>query len=357
MQTVFWATVSRETYDEKPQTLVTLNNMSTERGATFTEGWYLKLANNDIPPNQKTFTKLDEDFHQAFIPKDLEGWACQEVNSLTMEQFRGDFDQYSSAFRLAQAWSGIDLDSILVDALQWGVSNQLAIMMTTSVLPFGQEKTGWKWEQWLNKAGEFYRNVVRLQEIRRRDDNIIPRSSPQKWTPFWKKTPVPDPDAMDMDWINLSPYNRRHHIKENGCFTCHKPGCWPWKNSKSPKRKRMVGEGSLQTTSPQWTNIPTMSDRSITILVELYKMENGTIAKTTALIDSGETICCIDHDMVRRMKWPLEKLHRPMYTQNADGTNNSRGMIQHQVKLCYNSFSLLFYLVDCTFFLLTSLER
>ena len=33
-------------------------------------------------------------------------------------------------------------------------------MMTTATLPDGQEKTGWKWEQWLDKAGEFYRNVV-----------------------------------------------------------------------------------------------------------------------------------------------------------------------------------------------------
>ena len=36
----------------------------------------------------------------------------------TMEQFKGDFDQYASAFRPAQAHSRIDLDSILVDTLQ-----------------------------------------------------------------------------------------------------------------------------------------------------------------------------------------------------------------------------------------------
>ena len=62
-------------------------------------------------------------------------------------------------------------------------------------------------------------------------------------------------------------------------------------------------------------------------------MENRKIAETTALIDIGETICCIDLHMARRMKWPLEKFHQPMYTQNADGTNNSGGMIHHQVKL------------------------
>ena len=46
--------------------------MGTGRGATFAKGWYLKLDNDDIPLDQKTFVKLDEDFHQAFIPKDLE---------------------------------------------------------------------------------------------------------------------------------------------------------------------------------------------------------------------------------------------------------------------------------------------
>ena len=72
-----------------------------------------------------------------------------------MDQFNSDFDQYATGFRLAQACSRIDLDSILVDVLQQRVTNQLAIMMTATALPDRQEKTGWKWEQWLNKAGEF----------------------------------------------------------------------------------------------------------------------------------------------------------------------------------------------------------
>ena len=34
--------------------------------------------------------------------------------------------------------------------------------------------------------------------------------------------------------------------------------------------------------------------QSITIPVILYKTENGKITETTALVDSGATICCID---------------------------------------------------------------
>ena len=77
-----------------------------------------------------------------------------------MDQFRGDFDQFATAFHLAQVHSSIKASNILVDTLQGGVTNQLATMMTATALPMGQEKTGWKWEQWLDKAREFYGNVV-----------------------------------------------------------------------------------------------------------------------------------------------------------------------------------------------------
>ena len=40
------------------------------------------------------------------------------VYSLSMDKFKGDFDEYSTAFKLAQARCGVDGDSILVDTLQ-----------------------------------------------------------------------------------------------------------------------------------------------------------------------------------------------------------------------------------------------
>ena len=65
----------------------------------------------------------------------------------------------------------------------------------------------------------------------------------------------------------------------------------------------------------------------------LYKMEDRKIAETTALIDSGATICCLDLHFARRMGWPLDKLGQPIYAQNANGTNNKGGMIQYQINL------------------------
>ena len=134
--------------------LIFLNKLSKGRGATFAEGWYMKLANPAIPESEKTFKKLCKAVEEVFVPKDLKDRACQTVYSLNMDKFNGDFNKYSTAFKLAQACCGVDNDSILVDALQRGVTQQLAVMMTATALPDGQ--TSWKWEQWLDKAGEFY---------------------------------------------------------------------------------------------------------------------------------------------------------------------------------------------------------
>ena len=158
--------INERVYTEDATTVLTfLNKLSKGRGATFTEGWYMKLANPAIPNSGKTFKKLCKAFEEAFVPKDIKDRARQTVYFLSMDQFNGDFDEYSTAFKLAQVCCRVDDDSILVDALQRGITQQLAIMMTTTTLPDGQEKTGWKWEQWLDKAGEFYYNMVRLRKL------------------------------------------------------------------------------------------------------------------------------------------------------------------------------------------------
>ena len=165
--------INKKVYTEDATTvLIFLNKLSKGRGATFTEGWYMKLANPGIPDSEKTFKKLCKAFEAAFVPKDLKDRARQTVYSLSMDQFNGDFDEYSTACKLAQARCGVDDDSILVDALQRGVTQQLAIMMTAAALPDGQ--ISWKWEQWLDKAREFYRNMVRLRKLRGGGNSYIP---------------------------------------------------------------------------------------------------------------------------------------------------------------------------------------
>ena len=103
--------------DKKNIVLVFLNKMSKGRGGTFAEGWYIKLINTAIPKSKNTFKKLCDTFEETFILMDIKDQACQTVYSLSMDQFNGNFDQYATAFRLAQAHSRVNLDSILVDAL------------------------------------------------------------------------------------------------------------------------------------------------------------------------------------------------------------------------------------------------
>ena len=73
--------------DEKTRTLIMLNKISKGRGATFMEGWYLKLVDDTIPKSEKSLKKLCRDFKEAFILKDLQDQAHQTIYSLTMDQF------------------------------------------------------------------------------------------------------------------------------------------------------------------------------------------------------------------------------------------------------------------------------
>lgn len=88
-----------------------LKKMSIGQGTTFTEGWYLKLQNDEIPLSEKTLEILRE----------LVDWAHQKLYFLSMDQDHyGNFDNYVTAFRLAQAQSSITVNNILIDTLQWG---------------------------------------------------------------------------------------------------------------------------------------------------------------------------------------------------------------------------------------------
>ena len=106
--------------------------------------------------------------------------------------------------------------------------------MTATTVPVGQEKTGWKWEQWLNKAGEFYRNVVCLWGLCQGGDNFIPKSNQGQWT----TCPTCNPYVMDVDKISLSLADRAEHIWKRLCFTCHKPRCHSLKHARYLGKER-----------------------------------------------------------------------------------------------------------------------
>ena len=84
--------------DKKVVAVILLNRMTKGRGALFTEGWLNKLANEEIPDNEKLFQKICETFEESFIPKDIKDRARQTVYSLSMDMFNEDFNEYTMAF-------------------------------------------------------------------------------------------------------------------------------------------------------------------------------------------------------------------------------------------------------------------
>ena len=161
MKAFFWVN-KKEFIDQRKAVTVFLSKLNKGGAVHFAEGWYAKLLD---PEEEISAEECLEDFEETFTPRDIKDRARQDLNSLTMKQFNGDFDQYSVAFRLTQGQSGLNDDQLLVDALQRGVSYQLAVMMTGVPLTDKQRENGWKWEQWLDQAGRFYRNVVQLHNL------------------------------------------------------------------------------------------------------------------------------------------------------------------------------------------------
>ena len=116
--------------------------------------------------------------------------------------------------------------------------------MPATTLLEGLEKMGWKWEQWLNKAGEFHQNVIQLRKLRGGGNSFIPLAQPTRAT-----QPTRDPYTMDMDKINISPTERAEHMWNCKCFIYHKEGCHSSKHKGYPGRR---GKPAQQGARPSW---------------------------------------------------------------------------------------------------------
>ena len=98
MKAFFW--VNKEIFiDQRKAVMAFLNKLNKGRAVHFAEGWYAKLLD---PEEEISAEECLEAFEKAFALRDIQDRAQQDLNSLTMKQFNGDFDQYSVAFKLAQ---------------------------------------------------------------------------------------------------------------------------------------------------------------------------------------------------------------------------------------------------------------
>ena len=101
--------------------------------------------------------------------------------------------------------------------LQKGFLTDLAFKMTSLE---NKPKT---YKDWLAKVGQFYNVTQRLKKLWSRSHSYVPSGG-------YQSLPSPssfhhDPNAMDVDAIQLSPAQRAEHMHNNKCFICHKVRC------------------------------------------------------------------------------------------------------------------------------------
>jgi len=219
-------------YTEKQMKLILLNKMSKGRGADFSEGWLSKIADDTVPEEQKSKELIVHDFEKVFLPTDKTSRARAALADLRMEgpPFKGDFHGFRSSFELEAGKSGVEDKNVLKDLLRQAVSTDLAFKMTSLE---NEPKT---YKDWLTKAGQFYDVTQRLKKLRSGSHTYVPSGGYQS-----SSTSHRDPNAMDVDVLQLSPTQRVEHMRSNKCFICHKVGC---RSNKHPR------PGNKTTTRP-----------------------------------------------------------------------------------------------------------
>ena len=200
-------------YEEKNKILVFLNKMDAGQGWSFTEGWLMKCVNENIKDEDWTFAKIKATFIKTFISTDHASKAWHSLAHMQMEvdPVNGDFHKFKSEFELEAAWSRVTDEHILMDMLGQAVSANLAFKMTALLEELKTHKL------WLHKAGQFYDAAIWMCKLWG-ETNYIPASSGPKKN-------SQDPNAMDVNWIYLTPVQQAEHIWNNNCFICHKIGC------------------------------------------------------------------------------------------------------------------------------------
>ena len=111
----------------------------------------------------------------------------------------------------------------------------------------------------------------------------------------------------------------------------------------------MQSSPSLVTCTPI---LASTLNKSMRIPVQLITSSHTLkVVDSSALVDSGANISCIDWQFVRKHWLPTEKLASPITTRNIDQTTNKSGVICYTCTLYTNIKGItqkhLFYIMDC----------
>ena len=73
--------------------------------------------------------------------------------------------------------------------------------------------------------------------------------------------------------------------------------------------------------------------REVTVKIELERINTQEEITVEALLDSGAMELVMSSEFVRKQRFKLKKLDRPMYIRNVDGLFNKEGPIEHTVEV------------------------
>ena len=73
--------------------------------------------------------------------------------------------------------------------------------------------------------------------------------------------------------------------------------------------------------------------REVTVKIGLERINTQEGITVEALLDSGATGLVMSSEFVRKLRFKLKKLDRPMYVRNVDGSLNKEGPIKHMVEV------------------------
>lgn len=215
--------INEKIYDTHDKKILFI--MSYMRGGT-AGPWKEDYFNSTMKDNNGDFGEYAtflKAVAEAFSPSDAAGDARSKLKTL---QMKGGMtaDEYVAEFRTAASHSGIKEDAALIEYFMEGIPGKLMEKIAM------MEDPPATLEGWQKCASKLDNNYRRAKAISARIRGDKPKDK-KKWqynrnTPA-RYTPHSDPNAMDVDRINLdrlSVQDREEHMKKGLCFECHKSG-------------------------------------------------------------------------------------------------------------------------------------
>ena len=143
--------------------MTTLNKMSGGRGAPYTETWYDRMTDTNVPNSEKTFDKFVDDFETTFYPFDTKITAHNQLCALRQRSFKekdsstnDGFQRYITDFQNLSMKAGTKDEFNLISQFSLGLDQKLAEMiLSMSSVPTTSKG-------WINQSKIFHTQLVRI---------------------------------------------------------------------------------------------------------------------------------------------------------------------------------------------------